>query len=356
MARLLEATVTRSIRVWEKKRGHRHTGSRLVGSVGESLFFGAIFVLGIVCLAAVLTSQVVHPTPAIYTPGFGFWLMVLVLTSFVMTGGWGVIHTVMQVGTSVERRSAIVRQAAGLDLIRGALASPRDYPNIPRDAHLTNSPGVILAFRLPVASSTTWRLWFAMSFCLVCSGLSSVLVVVAVNSHLSGNPEWFLTAFLAPLIVINAWSVVYFLRELWSQARIGPTFVEIEDHPLLPGTEYAVFLAQTGRISFKLLEMVLLCSEEATYHQGTDIRTETRVVREQIVFQQTSAHVEPGSPLEVRQTVRIPNDAMHTFQSSHNAVHWRLVVRGIPDTGPDFTRSFPVIVYPPVRNGTGKAS
>ncbi|MFV1965501.1 MAG: hypothetical protein ACC628_08780 [Pirellulaceae bacterium] len=77
----------RIFRVWEKKRGHRHTGSRLVGSVGEAIFFGALFLLGSISLAGVASSQLVNPTPEIYTPGFGFWLMVLVLGSFVLIGG-----------------------------------------------------------------------------------------------------------------------------------------------------------------------------------------------------------------------------------------------------------------------------
>ena len=346
-------TVTRVFRVWEKKRGHRHTGSQLVGSLGEALFFALLFLLGIVCLTAVVTSQLMNPTPAIYTPGFGFWLMVIVLGSFVLSGGWGVVHTVMQVGTSIERRSALVRRAAGIDLLRDAMPSVKEYPNVPRDAHLTNSPGVTLAFRLPVVSSSTWKLWFATAFCLIFSGLTSVLIVVAVNSHLHQRPEWFLTLFLVPLVLVNVWSILYFSRELWSQTRIGPTCVEIEDHPLLPGREYSVFLAQAGRFSLRLLEMKLVCAEEATYHQGTDIRTESRVVSEQNVFRRESVRIEPGVPFEIQEAVRVPDQAMHSFQSGHNAVHWKLVVRAEPESGPCFVRSFPVIVYPTAaRNGS----
>ena len=84
--------MTRFFRVWEKKRGHRHTGSQLGGSVGEAIFFGLLFVLGATCLASVITLQVMHPTPEIYRFGFGFWLMVLVLASFVLIGGWGVVR------------------------------------------------------------------------------------------------------------------------------------------------------------------------------------------------------------------------------------------------------------------------
>ena len=55
--------------------------------MGEAIFFGALFLLGSVSLAGVTASQIVDPTPEIYTPGFGFWLMVLVLASFVLIGG-----------------------------------------------------------------------------------------------------------------------------------------------------------------------------------------------------------------------------------------------------------------------------
>ncbi|MDP6722394.1 MAG: hypothetical protein QGF59_27255, partial [Pirellulaceae bacterium] len=125
-----------------KKRGKRRTGSRLVGSVGEAIFFGLLFLLGAVALTSLVTTQVVNPTAAIYRPGLGFWLAVTVLSSFVFIGGAGVILTVLQVGVSAERRSAIVQRATDLDLIQDALPSQKDFPSIPREANLVNSPGV----------------------------------------------------------------------------------------------------------------------------------------------------------------------------------------------------------------------
>ena len=337
----------RIFRVWEKKRGHRQTGSPLVGGLGETLFFGVLFMLGSALLTRVVSSQLIHPTPEIYWPGLGFWLMVLVLASFVVIGGWGVFRTVLQLGASVERRSAMASRAAGLDIIRDALASPKEYPTIPRDAQLTNSPGVTLAFRLPVAQSSTWKLSFATLFSLVCIGLTSVLLVVAIDSHVRGNPEWSLTVFLVPLLGVDVWAVVVFVRELWDHTRIGPTCVEISDHPLRPGQEYAIYLSQAGRLSLRALEMSLICQEEATYHQGTDIRREMRVVKEQTIFAREGVRAMPGAPLEIQEALRVPDNAMHSFQSAHNAVHWKLVVKGQPESGPAFVRSFPVVVYPP---------
>jgi hypothetical protein len=37
---------------------------------------------------------------------------------------------------------------------------------------------------------------------------------------------------------------------------------------------------------------------------------------------------------------------MHSFASDHNAVKWRLVVRGRPERRPAFLRVFPLVVFP----------
>ncbi|MFV1965502.1 MAG: hypothetical protein ACC628_08785 [Pirellulaceae bacterium] len=244
----------------------------------------------------------------------------------------------------------MVRRAAGIDLIRDALPSTAEYPTVPRDSHMTNSPGVTLAFRLPTVQSSTWKLWFATLFFLVCTALSSVLVVIALESFVLGAPEWLLTVSLIPLLTVNAWSCRIFLHEIWEQASNGPTFLEISDHPLQPGKEYAIFFSQAGRTALRSLEMSLICQEEATYVQGTDIRKESRVVHRERVFRYDAVRAEPGSPFEVRETLRIPENAMHSFQSGHNAVHWKLVIKGRRESRPHFLRSFPVIVHPPSRS------
>ena len=37
---------------------------------------------------------------------------------------------------------------------------------------------------------------------------------------------------------------------------------------------------------------------------------------------------------------------MHSFQSRHNVVRWKLVVRGEAEAWPMFERGFPIVVYP----------
>jgi hypothetical protein len=335
-------------RLLGKKRGERRTGSRLVGNVGEAIFFGLLFLLGAVALTTLVSTHVINPAALVYPPGLGFWLAVTVLASSVFIGGAGVILTVLRVGVSAERRSAMVLRATDLDLIQDALPSQKDFPSIPREANLVNSPGVKLAYRLPALKASAWRLLAITLLALVATGFATALVVISVESWLFNEPEWVLMAFAVPYIICGVWAVCYIVLEILWHTRIGPTCVEISDLPLRPGHEYSIFLSQGGRISLTALKMTLVCEEESTYSQGTDIRTETKVVYENPVFERASISIEPGVPLEVRASLRTPTDAMHSFQSSHNCIRWKLVVSVKPSARPQFVRNFPLVVYPNV--------
>ena len=310
-----------------------------------------LFVLGSASLATAITSQIRNPTPEVYQTGFGFWLTIVVMGSFVLLGGAGVILTALQAGASAERRSAMVKQAAGMDFISDALPTSLRYPNVPRDADLTNSPGVILAYRLPTAQMPVWRLTVATVIFLLLTAITSIVCVIVVNHHLDHDPDWFLTLFAALLIVVNFWAIKYFLTELTANARHGPTCVEISHHPLRPNSECEIFVSQAGRFSLPSLTVILVCEEEATYSQGTDIRTETRVVHEQEILRHEDIRIEAGTPFEAQAELSIPSGAMHSFQSGHNAVRWKLSVHGVSTRGAAMVRNFPVLVYPESANG-----
>ncbi len=318
----------------------------MAGSVGEAVFFGVLFLLGALSLTAVITTQVMNPTPEIYRPGFGFWLMVLVMASFSAIGGVGVVWTAIHAGTSAERRSAIVKQASGMDLISESMPTSLEFPNIPRDAYLTNSPGVKLKYRLPSEQAPVWRLGFAALIVLLLTAITTVISMIVTNQYVAGSPDWFLTIFAVPLVIANLWAVRYFFGELRAQTRFGPTCIEIADHPLRPNGECAIFVSQAGRLSLRSLVLDLVCEEEATYSQGTDIRTETRVVSRTEVLREESTRIEDGAPLELDGVIRVPSAAMHSLQSGHNAIRWKLVIKGKSERSGTMKRSFPVIVYP----------
>ncbi len=424
------------IRIYEKKRGHRRTGSAKAGSAGEAIFFTTFFLLGCIGLAGLVASFVIPEWRAtnqfvphtctvldarvgqiqregrpFYRPeiqvkyaiegetyvawtydvhsvrGNGYsadrsdaeavlnryqagreyrcwydptdrttavlvrglqwwvWLTFAVPASLVMIGGGGLAYSVFSWGKSDERRCALVRKAASLAAFEPTDGG-QDYPNVPSIAEVVDSPGTTLRYRLPMAVSPLWALGAALAACLFWNGIVAVFVAFEVSSHLSGNPNWFLTLLLVPFVLVGVALVLFFFRQLLVTTGIGPTIIEVSDHPLYPGGQYRLFLSQTGRLRFNALEMTLVCEEEATFRHGTDTRTETRRVFERSLFRREGFEVHRGFPYESLCTLDIPLDAMHSFKSQHNEVNWKVIVRGNVARWPDYERSFPIIVYP----------
>ncbi len=339
-----ETGVKRSFRIWEKKRGARHTGSNLLGTVGEALFFGILALIGLVSLSFLITRQLTEPQSSAYSPGFGFWVLLLVLSSFTLLGGGGIVHALLRLGTSVERRAAFAKRAANLDLLTDAIPQPRDFPAIPSDDDLTNSPGIRLAFRLPTTHSPVWQLSVATVFCLLWNGMAAAIFVLAIRTE-----SWLPTMLAVPFLAVGIWSVRYFLEQMLLHNGIGPTMLEISDHPLYPGHEYRYYLSQSGRLRLRSLELFLVCEEEATYRQGTDVRTSSCVVLEESLFRRDDFSIDPGTPFELESSFCVPPQAIHSFCSPHNRVLWKLVVRAEVEAWPILVRAFPLVIYPPLR-------
>ena len=344
---LKPAKLARRFRLWEKKRGDRRTGSKLWGTAGEAFFFAALFLFGSISLATLVTGE---PIPIEDGSSWGGWdwLIMMVLASMVLVGAGGTIYTILMVGTTAERRRALAKRATDIDLLAETLPSPKEFPNVPRDVNLRNSPGIKLSYRLPITSSPGWQLLVIGLFSLLWNGMVSVLVVLAFRKHLTlgGEPDWYLDALILPFAGIGIISLYSLFRHLLVATAIGPTSLEISDHPINPGGSYRVYLTQAGRLSVKSFSLILACYEEATYRQGTDTRTERRLIHEHQVFSHGSFEIMPSIPYEHDCELTFPKRIMHSFQSEHNAVQWRLVVRGTVEKWPKYERVFPLVVSP----------
>jgi len=338
--------VARFFRFVEKKRGQRRTGSNLVGSLGEAVFCGCLFLLGTLLLSVIITSQLVRPNPAPFALGAGGWLIVLAASSSIVLGGGGLIWSAVRLGTSAERRSAMARRAAEIDLIHDAAPRPRNYPTLPPIEGLMNSPGIELAYRLPAAYSPGWQLLATTIFAMLWNSMICVLTVSVISSHVAGRHEWLLTALLLPFWFVCYWSVRAFLQLVMVHSGTGQTTVEISELPLVPGRACQAVLSQQGNMTMKVLRLCLVCEEEATFTQGTDIRTEVREVSREVCFERRDFRIEPGAPVSNSCTVTVPAAAMHSFQSPHNAVRWKLIVEGEAENWPPLERGFPVVVFP----------
>jgi hypothetical protein len=281
------------------------------------------------------------------------WIMLMLPLTFVIIGGGGLIYQALNWGTSTERRLDLARRVVRMELFEPGADLADDFPTVPREANLTNSPGTRLAYRLPIAVSPGWALLAIIVACLFWNGMVSIFVTIAVKGHLAGEPDWFLSLFLVPFVLIGFGLIYFTVRQLLITSGVGPTLVEISDHPLVPGGEYEVVLSQSGRLSMNSLVVALCCQEQATYQQGTNSRTETSTVYEQQVITREGFEIHQGIPFEARATLTIPSGAMHSFKSAHNSILWKLVVRGDVAGWPDYEREFPLLVYPRAIGRTG---
>lgn len=424
--------MSRSLRLYGKKRGERRTGSRQLGNVGMVLFFAVFLVGGCAMLAFMMYSLAIpewrvtrgfvestcavrdkrlytshgkdsllyrpeiqieylvdgreyrtwtyditkvsssdqaanqaildqfelggqypcwydprRPEEAVLVAGFSWFtgLMLLLPAVFLIIGGGGLIYTLVNLGKSTERLAAMAQSAARRDLFHEAVNGAAEFPFVPHDADQTNSPGTYLKFRLPTAA-TGWSLVvLSVASVLFCSA-TAAFATILWQGWGQGEAEWPLLIFMVPFGIVGLVSVVFLIRQGLVAAGVGPTIVEISEHPLFPGGQFQVFVSQAGRLTMKSLRVCLVCEEEATFRQGTNTRTATCRVHEAEIFRRESFDIQQGAPLEIRCPVEVPARAMHSFQSPRNRIKWKFVVVGAVDGWPDYERSFPVHVYP----------
>jgi hypothetical protein len=313
----------------------------------EGIFFAVLLLISSVALFALTTSLLfrVRDLP-LQTRGYGFWSSVATSLGVLGVAILGLLRTVLHVGTSAERRSAFQQKASEFDLTARGGMGGRDFPAIPRSTNLLNSPGTVLAYRLPVRSIFAWRLLGVALYAILWSGLVSMVGVYIGQRIQSGEIPWITAIIAVPVLGIAIRAIMRFFAEVIEITGLGPTSVEVSDLPFFPGQRYEVAISQAGWMTLRSLDMTLVCEEEATFRQGTDVRTERRTVFEQRCFEEKNIRIQPQVPLERQLELVMPEDAMHSFQSGSNAITWKLVARGRMKRGACFERTFPLIVFP----------
>ncbi|MDB4793925.1 hypothetical protein OAG51_00760 [Pirellulaceae bacterium] len=312
------------------------------------IIFSSILLIGVVLLVALVTFQISQFT--IGQSGFaggGFWIRLAVTLLMIGVGSIQTFNIIWALGVSPERQSAITITAASIDITSPDWKPVEEYPSVPHHGNISNSPGVRLQHRLPVTTESLW-LFASISFlCLVLLGIASTLTVLVLGGILDSSGVNWLAAGMATIFIVGAiWAIYRFFGQLLEIAAVGPTNIEISEHPLAPGETCKLFLYQSGLLRFRRLDLVLACFEHVTYQQGTDIRTETRRILQKRVLRVRNLKLDPALPFEHMSEFHIPKNAMHSFESPCNMVSWVLVLTAVSNRLPRFTRRFPIIVHP----------
>jgi hypothetical protein len=290
------------------------------------------------------------PNYAVLVRGYQWWiwLVFLIPASFLAIGIGGLTYALLHWGKSAERRAATTRTGPAQELLELPSEFDPEFPQVPDGSEITSSPGTRLAYRLPLSGSPGWMLFGLLAAALAWNGALSYFIYVAVRRTIAGNPDWMLIVFIMPFLAVGAILAIIFVRQLLYTTGIGPTLLEITEHPLIPGESYRLFVSQSGNLTMQSIAMTLVCEEEAVFRQGTNARTETRQVYESTVLEKEGLIVKPGEPFEEETNLEIPASAMHSFRSLHNELRWKIVVQGVVVGRYTFRRTFPVVVRPAV--------
>lgn len=346
---------------WTKKRGSRLLSGTFSGVIGETMLLAGLFLLGVFTFALMLFQRFASQSPAgqaVITSGIvsdeasasalGFWIVIVLALAMITLGAAGLVYRLARIGASDERRSAFAGRAGAIELMRPGSDEFECLPTVPFGRGVTDSPGVFQAYRLASDGSSDYRLVAASAaLALLWNAVWFVLLAVVVNGFLHDRPRWVLTFLLFPFAAIGWWAFRYFVDSLKKTAGLGSTIVEISDHPLQPGREYTLYASQAGKLNLRRLRVELVCEEETTYRQGTDVRIDRHRAYTQILHTQRDLTIDPYRPWSQELAFTLPADAMHSFQSAHNAVCWKITVSGEARPWPSFCRNFPVVVHPP---------
>jgi hypothetical protein len=325
------------------------TGWWFIGSLGEALFFATVFLIGVFLSAILISWQLMSQSTQPLKIWNGFWLFLGVCLSFAVIGIVGFWYRVLKVVTSDEHREVIAQRGIIPEPLSGSQIIPKRTPlapSIPDVKRFTDSPGARLSYRLPSQIPENGALVAMGIFAMAWNAMIAVFLVMAAENYLRSQIPWQLLLLLIPGIYVAIRSARLFFRSFIRILGIGSTTVEIEDLPLVPGREYHLEVVQYGRLVIKKIAVRLECEEESTYHFGTDLRTERQTVFSQEIAAHGRDRIDWGYPLRLECRFCVPEDAMHSFQSKHNAIHWKIVVDGEANRWPSYSRSFPVIVYP----------
>jgi len=259
------------------------------------------------------------PAEAVLHRGYSsfLWFAVIPL-AFIAAGGAVFVSTVRK-----------LRRRAGKGAARGAGAARlRVRP-----------PAGLVELKAPAPVRKLVGVLFLAAFW---NGIVSVFVWQAVKGWQQDRPDWFLTVFLVPFVLIGLGligGVFYCFIALFNpRPRL---LVSTDRAPL--GAEVDVrweFAGQTGRLAN--FRITLEGREEVSYQSGKNTATRKHVFATLPVV----AVDDPRAVGAGRAALAIPADTMHSFRADHNRIVWELRARGDIRFWPDVNAVFPFTIDP----------
>ena len=176
------------LRIFVKKRGTRRTGARWQGMLLEGLLAVTLILIGLYGLYWLLDRIF-----WVEGPGFAWWrwIVMIIPASLVAYGTTNLVQLLWRSTISSERRAAVVQKATDWELPGGQANAGRPaLPTVPPIDAVIDSPGIHLAYRLPIDTASGW-LSFTMA--AVCLGWITLVAMLFVFNVVGQGSQWNLT-------------------------------------------------------------------------------------------------------------------------------------------------------------------
>ena len=191
-------------------------------------------------------------------------------------------------------------------------------------------------------SSPLGKLIAVIFFCLFWNGIVSVFVNEAFQAYKSGSPEWGLTLFMVPFVLIGLVLVGAVFYQLL--ALFNPRYtLTLTPGRLHPGIAAAIEWNVRGKASrIDTLTIKLLGKEEARYQVGTNTRTASNTFFEMDIYETHDYHEIVAGQIGFA----IPEDTMHSFEADSNKIIWSINVHGDIACWPDVKQVYKITISP----------
>ncbi|MEM7453731.1 MAG: hypothetical protein AAF456_05175 [Planctomycetota bacterium] len=312
----------------------------------EAVLAGAMVIGGLILLVVFITLAVLNWSEEGLYISIGYFALQLLLgTGLIVIGTYSVARIFWKVAASEERRGAIVSRAGEIELLNELGRKRSELPNVPSERYRPVR-GQRLKFRIFPSRRNVWGFGSSAALTML---FVSVTVVLVLTSHAAwdrGNTGLLVGFLSVPIGLVAIWSVFNTFRRLLALTGVGPPRLEVSDFPFFPGGTYKFHLTQPARVRLRLLDVKLICQEEATFNEGTDVRTERQTVFERRLIRKRGLNLRAGAPHTEEFELRLPDRSMHSFKSPSNRVTWKIVVEASARGWPGQIRNFTIPVLP----------